>query len=126
MVTKMTSFRPKHVIVITFDNVTGITNSEHKNTFQLILAYNNAKTYGILIYDNLNTQDALVGWSAPGCSWKLITSLGNSISMMSTSNVVEMGKHVFELHNKDGGLKCQNFKGIKKYYFVYRYQQTSV
>ena len=95
----MTSFRADNLILITYKGFSRSreNNSTQINTFQLILAYTAAKTYGILSYDRLDTQDALVGWSAPGCSWKLVETPSNSISMMSSSNMGEMGKHMLSL-----------------------------
>lgn len=110
MVTRMTSFQADNLILITYKGFSSSENNPaQNNTFQLILAYTAAKTYGILSYDKLDTQDAIVGWSAPGCSWKLLETPSNSISMMSSSNMGEMGKHMFVLHSNE--MKCKPFKG---------------
>ena len=117
MVTRMTSFRADNLVLITYKGFSsGENNSIQNNTFQLILAYTAAKTYGILSYDRLDTQDALVGWSAPGCSWKILETPSNSISMMSSSNMGEMGKHMFVLHSNE--IKCKPFKGLVTKFFL--------
>lgn len=112
-ITKITSLKPDNVVVVTFKNVESAGSSSdsasYVNSFQVILAYNDAKTYGIVYYDRLDTQGATVGWSSPGCSWKLLRSPGDSVSMVSTSNVKEMGKHVFLLHYSE--MECSSYKG---------------
>ncbi|XP_066936659.1 uncharacterized protein [Clytia hemisphaerica] len=114
LILKMTSFKAKNIIIITYKDISSFNNSEPKNTFQLFLAYDELKTYGIFYYKNLETQDATVGWSAPGCSWRLFESLSNSVSMMSTATEGEdMGRHVFIFNSED--TKCEPFKGFYPY-----------
>ncbi|XP_057301091.1 uncharacterized protein LOC130635689 [Hydractinia symbiolongicarpus] len=92
-------FRPNRLVVITYLNVQRY-NSYERNTFQLVLASDGYNTYAIFNYKNLQSSDAVAGYSAPDCESRVIANSGNSRNLMYSSNMGVTGRHVYHLNGK--------------------------
>lgn len=111
-------FNATQALVVTYKKISSYGKPLEKNTFQMILASSHNETYVILIYKELDTEDALTGFNEGYCNRKHFNKSLDSRTLFSTSNIGIGGKHVFLLTN---GACRGNKVGMLHLFFLFLY-----
>lgn len=94
-------FKAQRVIIITYENFKSYMNRQETNTFQVVLATNEEVTYAVFNYKNLQSSNAVAGFSEPDCQSRTFLSPSGSRHLMEDTNINIKGRHVYLLTKTD-------------------------
>eukprot|EP00111_Clytia_hemisphaerica_P020369 TCONS_00060002-protein len=66
------SFRPDHVVIVTWENVPSVANPNKRNTFQAVIASDSQQTFAIYCYQRLQSEPVIGFYDGDKCTvqWK--------------------------------------------------------
>lgn len=92
------TYNPIQALLITYANVSFVTNAKKKQTFQVVLTSDGNNTYAILYYKQLDTNtDAAAGFFEQDCNKMNFATKDQDLSQ--TSNTGIAGAHIYLLTN---------------------------
>ena len=93
-------FAASYAIIVTWDVPSRYPTNVNRNLFQVVVATNGNKTFGIFNYKKLFTTYATAGYSENLCNFGIIQNQSSqSVHLVSSSNVNIRGRHVLQLTN---------------------------
>ena len=106
-VKKKTDFNyfPTSVFIVTYDNINSYQNQAELNTFQIVLASNGSRTYGIFNYKKLDSIGAKAGFVDGPCNTETFSSTHRSNQLTQTSNIGIKGRHIYYISSL-GRISC--------------------
>lgn len=93
-------FAPNHVLVVSYIGVPAFESNTITNTFQVVLASDGHKTYGIFNYQKTDSSGSFE-ISETSCNYLKIADASNSSTLSKSSNVGKTGRHVYKLTNNE-------------------------
>ena len=85
---------------MTYTEMTNRYITFRKNTFQIVVGYNDHTAYVIANYDRLDDTGATAGFSLkPDCNYKSFAPITTSHRLKDTSNIGVTGRHVYLMNS---------------------------